>query len=155
MEKKIKRFQRLATLRKRDISKEITNSNLLINKSDKNIFLTENNDSYLRNLAKDLNAEIVNHNNFIGGRYSVLSEVGMLPAQLMGLNEKKFKRFNSLIKNKKFINTLVQNVSNILYLKNKGKLNSIILNYDEKSEVKRVAIIILLSLGSCFHKSTL
>ena len=36
MEKKIKRFQRLATLRKRDISKEITNSNLLENEITKN-----------------------------------------------------------------------------------------------------------------------
>ena len=36
MEKKIKRFQRLTTLRKRDISKEITNSNLLENEITKN-----------------------------------------------------------------------------------------------------------------------
>ena len=36
MEKKIKRYQRLATLRKRDISKEITNSNLLENEINKN-----------------------------------------------------------------------------------------------------------------------
>ena len=43
-----------------------------------------------------LKSEIIDHNNFIGGRYSVLSEVGMLPAELMGLNEKKFKLFNSL-----------------------------------------------------------
>tara|TARA_A100001015_G_C14583227_1_gene553682 strand:- start:85 stop:477 length:393 start_codon:yes stop_codon:yes gene_type:complete len=36
LEKKIKRFQRLATLRKRDISKEITNFNLLENEINKN-----------------------------------------------------------------------------------------------------------------------
>ena len=41
MEKKIKRFQRLATLRKRDISKEITNSNLLENEINKNKTLIE------------------------------------------------------------------------------------------------------------------
>ena len=41
--------------------------------------------NYLNVLAKKLKAEIVHHNNFIGGRYSVLSEVGMLPAELMGL----------------------------------------------------------------------
>ena len=28
---------------------------------------------------------------FIGGRYSVLSEVGMLPAEFMGLNPNKFR----------------------------------------------------------------
>jgi glucose-6-phosphate isomerase len=39
-----------------------------------------------------------------------------------------------LIKNKKFLNNLIQNVSSTLYyLKNK-KFNSIILNYDEKSQ---------------------
>ena len=36
-------------------------------------------------MAKKLKAEVIHHNNFIGGRYSVLSEVGMLPAELMGL----------------------------------------------------------------------
>jgi len=36
LEKKIKRFKRLATLRKRDVSKEITNSNLLENEINKN-----------------------------------------------------------------------------------------------------------------------
>ena len=41
MEKKIKRFQRLATLRKRDISKEIINSNLLENEINKNKNLIE------------------------------------------------------------------------------------------------------------------
>ena len=111
----------------------ISNANLAINKKDKNIFISENKDSYLISLANRLKAEIVHHNNFIGGRYSVLSEVGMLPAELMGLNEKKFKQINSLVKNKKFINQLVLNVSNTLYFFKKKKFNSIILNYDEKS----------------------
>ena len=66
----------------------ISNSNIFIKKNDKNIFITENKTSYLFLLAKKLKAEIVQHNNFIGGRFSVLSEVGMLPAELMGLNQK-------------------------------------------------------------------
>ena len=111
----------------------ISNANILINKSDKNIFITENKQSYLTNLAKKLKAEIIHHNNFIGGRYSVLSEVGMLPAELMGLNIRKFRRFNLLIKNKKFIEALVQNVSNTLHLVRQKKFNSIILNYDNDS----------------------
>ncbi len=81
-----------------------------------------------------MKAEIIDHNNFIGGRYSVLSEVGMLPASLIGLNEKKFKQFNNLIKKKNFTNALVNNVSNILYFVKTNKFNSIILNYDEDSE---------------------
>ena len=111
----------------------ISNANVYLKKKDKNIFITENKNSYLNNLAKDLKAEIIHHNNFIGGRYSVLSEVGMLPAELMGLNSRKFKQLNSLIKNKNFINHLIANVANTLYFLKQKKINSIILNYDEKS----------------------
>jgi glucose-6-phosphate isomerase len=111
----------------------ISNTNVYLKKKDKNIFITENKNSYLTYLAKDLKAEIIHHNNFIGGRYSVLSEVGMLPAELMGLNSRKFKQLNSLIKNKNFINHLTANVANTLYFLKQKKLNSIILNYDEKS----------------------
>ena len=111
----------------------IVNSNVLINKSESNIFITENKKSYLFNLAKKLKAKIIYHNNDIGGRYSVLSEVGMLPAELMGLKVNRFRKFNDLIKNKNFINSLILNVSNILSLTDKKKFNSVILNYDTNS----------------------
>ena len=112
----------------------ITNSNILIKKKDINIFVTENKKNYLSSLAQKLKSEVINHNNYIGGRYSVLSEVGMLPAELMGLDIRKFKQINNIIKNKKFIDLLIANVSSTLYLVKKKKYNSIILNYDEKSE---------------------
>jgi len=112
----------------------ISNSNIFIKKNDKNIFITGNKESYLFLLAKKLKAEIVHHNNFIGGRFSVLSEVGMLPAELMGFNSKKFKQLNNLIKNKKFISSLLINVSNTLFFLKKKKLNSVILNYDKSSK---------------------
>ena len=111
----------------------IINSNVLIKKTNTNIFLTGNRNSYLINLAKKLRSDVIFHNDFIGGRYSVLSEVGMLPAELMGFDKKKFRRFNSLIKNKTFLNSLVANVSNTIALSNQKKFNSIILNYDERS----------------------
>ena len=98
------------------------------------IFITENKNNYLRKIAEKMKCEIIEHKNYIGGRYSVLSEVGMLPAELMGLNEKKFKQFNYLINNKKFINNLINNVGGILQCVKKGKTNSIILNYDEDSQ---------------------
>ncbi len=100
----------------------ISNANILINKNDKNIFLTENKSSYLFNLAQKLKAEIIYHNNFIGGRYSILSEVGMLPAELMGFNPKKFKQLNNLIKNKKFLNMLIKNTGSILNFVKKKKI---------------------------------
>ena len=111
----------------------IANANILIKKKDKNLIITENKNSYLYNLANKLKAEVVQHNNYIGGRYSVLSEVGMLPAELMGLNAKKFKQLNNLIKNKNFINNLVINVGSIIYFLKNKKFNSVIVNYDEKS----------------------
>ena len=90
--------------------------------------------NYLRTLGEKLKADIVNHNNFIGGRYSVLSEVGMLPAELMGLKSKDFRQLNSLINNKKFLDALIQNVASTLNFIKYKKFNSIIINYDEKSE---------------------
>jgi glucose-6-phosphate isomerase len=111
----------------------ISNFNIIVGKNDENIFITENKKSYLSSLAKKMKSEIIHHNDFIGGRYSVLSEVGMLPAELMGLKEKKFKQFNNLIKNKYFINSLISNVSNKIFFLKKKKYNSIIFNYDEKS----------------------
>ena len=112
----------------------IVNSNILINKLDKNIFLTEDKPNYLNTLANKLKGEIIHHNNYIGGRYAVLSEVGMLPAELVGLKPSQFKQFNNLIRNKKFINALVNNVSSILHLVKIKKFNSVILNYDKESE---------------------
>ena len=112
----------------------IVNSNIFINKLDKNIFITENKKNYLHMLANKLKSEIVHHNNYIGGRYSVLSEVGMLPADLMGFKPEHFRQFNSIIKNKKFLNNLVQNVAATVYFLKNKKVNSIILNYDEKAQ---------------------
>ena len=112
----------------------ISNSNIIIKNQDKNIFITENKNSYLYLLAQKLKSEIVHHNNFIGGRYSVLSEVGMLPAELMGLSSNKFRQLNNLIKNKKFINELIINVNNTIHFLKKKKFNSVILNYDVSSE---------------------
>ena len=97
------------------------------------LFITEKKQSYLRNLALKLNSEIIDHNNFIGGRYSVLSETGMLPAFFMGLDPNKFKNLDNLIVSKKFINYLIYNVSSILSYHQNQKYNSIILNYDQSS----------------------
>ena len=114
----------------------ISNFNLILNsqRKNKNIIITENKSSFLTKLAKKLKADVIEHKNYIGGRYSVLSEVGMLPAQLLGFNEKKFKRINHLIENKYFLNQLIYNVNFIFKCILSGKKNSVILNYDESSE---------------------
>ena len=111
----------------------IVNFNNIENKKN-NLFMSENSDNHLRNLANKLKCEIIEHRNYIGGRYSVLSEVGMLPSILMGLDDRKFKNFDNLIKNKNFIEALVDSVSSTLHFVKKKRLNSIILNYDEQSQ---------------------
>ena len=58
----------------------------------------------------------------------------MLPAELMGLKAIKFRRLNNLVNDSKFIKLLCDNVEKTLSLIKKKKLNSIILNYDDKSE---------------------
>ncbi len=112
----------------------LSNLNLILSKQkrNKNLIITENKNNILRAMANKLKSDVIDHKNYIGGRYSVLSEVGMVPAELMGLNEKKFKRLNYLIKNKTFINFLIKNVSSIHSNIIKGKKNCVILNYDEK-----------------------
>ena len=128
-----KKYVNLIVSKSGNTIETIANVNLFVKKKDQNIFITENKKSYLFLLANKLKSEIVHHNNYIGGRYSVLSEVGMLPAELMGLNANNFKNYNNLIKNKYFLNNLVSNVCSTLYLVKKKKFNSIIINYDEKS----------------------
>lgn len=139
-------FQRIPKTNKKKINivisksgntlETISNLNLLLQKQkkNKNLFLCEKGKNFLSLLAKKLKAEIFDHKNYIGGRYSVLSETGMLPAELMGLDEAKFKRFNYLINNKNFVNNLINNVVSIFSHIKKGKTNSVILNYDEKSK---------------------
>ena len=58
----------------------IVNQNIF--SKSKKLFITENKKSYLNDLAIKLKSEIIEHRNFVGGRYSALSEVGMLPAEL-------------------------------------------------------------------------
>ncbi len=97
---------------------------------NKLIIITEIKDSALINIGNKYNAEIISHQEFIGGRYSVLSETGMLPAALMGLNINKFKNLKIFLKNKKFVSSLIQNVSAIYTLTTKKINNSVVLNYD-------------------------
>ena len=129
-----KKYLNLVISKSGNTLETIVNSNLYINKNDKNILVSDKKESILREISMKLKSDIIDHNNFIGGRYSVLSEVGMLPAELMGLDSRKFKKFDNLVANKKFLNSLIINVSNILELIKRKKFNSVILNYDETTE---------------------
>ena len=103
----------------------------IIQKNKKNIIvLSEKEKNPLYQLSKKMNFFHVEHKNYIGGRYSVLSEVGMLPAYLMGLNILKFRK-NLLIhirsKNKNFLKDSSIKLTKLL--KNKKIKNLIFFNY--------------------------
>ena len=134
VKKKNEKYLNLIVSKSGNTIETIVNANIFIKKNEKNIFITENKNNYLINLAQKLKSDIIHHSNYIGGRYSVLSEVGMLPAELMDLNPNKFRQFNTLIKNKNFLNNLIKNVSIILNLVKNKKFNSVIINYDEGSD---------------------
>jgi len=97
---------------------------------NKLIIIAQLTDNTLMNIANKYNAEIIEHKEFISGRYSVLSETGMFPAALMGLNIMKFKNIKKLMKNKNFVLSLIENVACIYTLNLKKINNSVILNYD-------------------------
>ena len=101
---------------------------------NKLVIITEIKDNDLISIGNRLNAEIIEHKEFIGGRFSVLSEVGMFPAALMNLKVKKFKNLFRLLKNKNFLNSLIYSVSHIYTLSQQGVKNSVILNYDSHLE---------------------
>ncbi len=64
----------------------------IIKKRSKNIIIiSEKKDNTLFMLSKKFNLFHISHKNYIGGRYSIFTEVGVVPAYLMGVNIKKFK----------------------------------------------------------------
>ena len=64
----------------------------IIKKNSKNIIIiSEKKNNLLYSLSKKFNLFYIEHKNYIGGRYSVLSEVGIVPAYLMGININKLR----------------------------------------------------------------
>ena len=105
--------------------------NILKSKSKNLILISEEGNNSIYKISKKLNLFHIQHRKYIGGRYSVLSEVGLLPAYLMGLNLKKLRKnllTHFLPKNKKILKDSVIKVTNIL--ENKKIKNLILLNYN-------------------------
>ncbi len=108
----------------------------IIKKNSKNIIIiSEKSNNYLFNMSKRLNLFFIEHKKFIGGRYSVLSETGIVPSYFMGANIKKL-RSNLLEvlnnKNRLFLKNSFTYLTNIF---NSKKYNSLILlNYSPELE---------------------
>ena len=106
----------------------------ILKKNAKNfIIITEKKNNLLFQLSKKLNLFHVEHKNYIGGRYSVLSEVGIVPSQLMGIDIFKLRsKLLYLLKgnNKKILRDSSIYLSH--FLNSKKKNNLIFLNYTPK-----------------------
>lgn len=90
-----------------------------LNKSN-TIILSENKNNILSNLARSKKFEFIKHDSSVGGRYSVFTEVGMVPAYFMGLNSQKFKKnLEKFLYSKKTISSSLKNFSRIKIKKSK------------------------------------
>ena len=104
--------------------------NILKRKAKNIIVISEKKNNFLFNLSQKLNLFYIEHKNYIGGRFSVLSEVGMLPAYLMEINIKKLRsNIRKYLKNKEkiFLKDSVTKLATELNQKNFKNL--IFLNY--------------------------
>ena len=99
------------------------------------IIISEKKDNILYSLSKKLNLFYIEHKDYMGGRYSVLSEVGIVPAYLMGLNISKMrKNLKKYLINKeaKFLQESATKLANIL--RQKKITNLVFLNYSPELE---------------------
>lgn len=135
--KKLKKEKKLFILvsKSGNTLETLSNINLLsnfINKSKNTIIISENQNSALSIFAKKNNIKFVEHKKYIGGRFSVLTEVGMLPAYLMGLKINLFRKnlFKFFQSEKNFISNSVSILSQI-YLSKKIK-SIVLINYNSE-----------------------
>ena len=108
----------------------------IIKKNSKNIIIiSEKKNNLLFSISKKFNLFYVEHKNYIGGRYSVLSEVGAIPAYLMGINILKLRSNNLKFLNGKEMLHLRDSTTKLANLLNSKKINNLIfLCYSQELE---------------------
>jgi glucose-6-phosphate isomerase len=103
----------------------------IIKKNKKNIIIiSQKSKNPLYLLSKKMNFFHIEHKNYISGRYSILTEVGMLPAYLMGLSISKLRK-NLSVHFEKKNNSFLKDSSTKLtkLIKDKQIKNLIFFNY--------------------------
>ena len=110
--------------------------NKIKNNFKKNIvIISDKKNSPLFELTKKYDFFYVEHKKFIGGRYSVLSEVGIIPAYFMGIDVKKLRKNLTRFLYNKEKTFLKQSSIFLADLFTRGKFNNLIfLNYSPKLE---------------------
>ncbi len=103
----------------------------ILKKNARNIIIiAEKKNNSLFSISKKYNLFYIEHKNFVGGRYSVLSETGIIPSYLMGANILKLRsKILSVLKekNKSLLKDSASKLASMLKLR---RLNNLILiNY--------------------------
>ncbi len=99
--------------------------------SDHFLVITENKDSTLMKFCRQHNTLYIEHDIDIGGRFSVFSPVGILPAYLMGCDIKKFKHgAKDAVESKAF----EQGTDFVIKSYNHGRTNNVFMCYSSKLE---------------------
>ncbi len=103
----------------------------IINNNSKNIIIiTEKKNNFLYSLSKRFNLFYIEHKDYIGGRYSVFSEVGIVPAYLMGININKFRSNLRVYLEGKLALILKESVIKLASILKENKINNLIfINY--------------------------
>ncbi|MDC1092912.1 glucose-6-phosphate isomerase [Pelagibacteraceae bacterium] len=100
--------------------------NIIKHKAQNVIVISEKKNNLLFSLAKKFDLFYVEHPNHIGGRYSVLSEVGIIPAYLMGINTLKLRSsILKFLKGKEML-FLKDSAIKLACLLNSKKINNLI-----------------------------
>ena len=105
-------------------------------KNSKNvIIISERKNNLLFNISKNFNLFHIAHNEYVGGRYSVLSEVGIIPAYLMGANIFKLRhKIRDCLSAKKSASLRNNTIKMVKFIKSKKTNNLIFLNYAPELE---------------------
>ena len=102
------------------------------------VFITENSDNSMRTLASQFDCAVLEHDPHLGGRYSVLSNVGMLPAMILGLPAEKLRFGAHQIMQAVLTETDSNNLPFVagaalnLAMMDKGMSNTIMLAYSDR-----------------------
>jgi glucose-6-phosphate isomerase len=108
----------------------------IIKKNSKNVVvITEKKNNILLSLVKKFGIFYIEHKDYIGGRYSIFSEVGLIPAYLVGLNIFKFRSDIKYFLKGKERNFLKDSAIKLAVLLNSKKIkNLIFINYAPELE---------------------
>ena len=93
--------------------------------------ITEFKDSALFNIAKKNNCLLLEHQDDIGGRYSVFSNVGMVPAIIAGLNVKKIHEGVVKLLNKNDFNNAFKFAQMFKYSVSNNFSSSVLMTYSD------------------------